>query len=204
MVNRTQARPFAAKAGGEVLIRSYGMTIFSKWVGALAATALLAGAAAAADSVSGGTIKGVDSAKKEFVLTDTAGKDWTIKFGDAVINRGGKESQSDLKTGDAVNVTYEKGVLSWTAHYILVQEGDFKTCELVNGTLKGYDADKKELTLTDGNKKDWSFSMGAAKVRLNKEDGKIEDVKIGDSTLAIVDMKGDKGPVLKSLMVSRK
>ena len=57
-----------------------------------------------------GKIKGVNANKKEFVLTDSAGKDGTIKLGDnVVINRGGKESQSDLNAGDAVNVCYDKG-----------------------------------------------------------------------------------------------
>ena len=80
--------------------------------------------------------------------------------------------------------------MTWTAHYILVQEGDTKNCELVHGTVKSYDVDKKQVTFTDHRDKDWTFPMGDAKVRLNREDSKIEDIKIGDRALAIVEKDG--------------
>ena len=71
----------------------------------------LAGTAVAADAIAAGKVKAINADKKEFVLTDSAGKDWTIKLGDnVIINRGGKESQSDLKAGDPVNVCYDKGL----------------------------------------------------------------------------------------------
>jgi hypothetical protein len=174
------------------------------WFSAMAAVVMLAGPAVAEDAVSAGKVKGVNAEKKDFVLTDSAGKDWTIKLGDAVvINRGGKESQSDLDAGDAVNVCYDKGVLTWTAHYILVQEGNTKNCELVHGTLKNYDVDKKEVTFTDHREKDWTFPMGSAKVRLNKQDSKIEDIKIGDRVLGIVEKDVDP-TTLKCLMFEHK
>jgi hypothetical protein len=44
--------------------------------------------------------------------------------------------------------------------------------------------------------------MGDAKVRLNKADSKVENVKIGDHALAIVEKIGDK-ETLKCLMVQR-
>jgi hypothetical protein len=180
------------------------MKSFSKWICALVAIALLAGTTMAAEAVAVGKVKAINADKKEFVLTDAAGKDFTVKLGDAVvINRGGKESQSDLKTGDAVSVMYDKGVLTWTAEYILVQEGTNKTCELAHGAFKGYDADKKHLSFTDAGGKELTFAMGDAKVRLNKEDGKIEDMKIGDKTLVILDKSGDK-TTLRSVMVVRK
>jgi hypothetical protein len=180
------------------------MKAFTQWFCAMAAIVLLAGPAVAADAVAAGKVKAINSDKKEFVLTDSAGKDWTIKLGDSVvINRGGKESQSDLNAGDLINVCYDKGILTWTAHYILVQEGDTKNCVLVHGTVKNYDADKKELTLTAPKGKDWIFLIGAAKVRLNKEDSKIGDVKIGDHALTIVETVGD-GTTLKCLMIERK
>lgn len=176
----------------------------SKWITALAATVLLAGTATSADAISAGKIKAVNADKKEFVLTDAAGKDSTFKLGDnVVINRGGKESKSDLKADDTVNICYDKGVLTWTAQYILVQEGDSKNCELLHGTVKGYDVDKKQLAFTDAQGKELSFVMGDAKVRLNKADSKIENVKIGDHALAIVEKIGDK-ETLKCLMVNRK
>lgn len=184
------------------------MKAFSQWFHAMAAIVLLAGPAVAADAIATGKVKGINSDKKEFVLTDDAGKDWTIKLGDSVvINRGGKESQNDLNAGDSVNVCYSKGVVTWTAHYILVQEGDTKNCELVLGTVKNYDADEKQVTVTDQQAKDWTFPIGNAKVRLNREDSKIGDVNIGDNALAIVEKVGEGttlGTTLRCLMIERK
>jgi hypothetical protein len=174
-----------------------------KWVSALVATVLLAGTVLAADAIAVGKVKSINSNNKEFVLTDAAGKDATIKLGDnVVINRGGKESNSDLKVGDAVNVCHEKGVVTWTAHYILVQEGDSKNCELLYGTVKSYDAGKKQLAF-DEHGKEWTFPLGDAKVHLNKQDSKVEEMKIGDNALVIVEKNGDK-MVLKSVMLDRK
>ena len=52
---------------------------------------LLAGPAVAADAIAAGKVKAVNADNKEIVLTDGAGRDWTIKLGDTVIiNRGGK------------------------------------------------------------------------------------------------------------------
>jgi Cu/Ag efflux protein CusF len=180
------------------------MKRISPWLRAIGAFVVLAGPAMAADAIAAGKIKAVNAEKKDIVLTDRDGKDWTIKLGDnVVINRGGKESQSDLNAGDPVNVCYDKGVFTWTAHYILVQEGNTKDCELVHGTVKNYDVDKKQVTFTDHRDKNWTFPMGDAKVRLNREDSKIQDLKIGDSALAIVEKTGDS-TTLKCLMVERK
>jgi Cu/Ag efflux protein CusF len=180
------------------------MKRISQWLCAIGAFVVLAGPAMAADAIAAGKIKAVNAEKKDIVLTDSEGKDWTIKLGDnVVINRGGKESQSDLNAGDPVNVCYDKGLLTWTAHYILVQEGNTKDCELVHGTVKNYDVDKKQVTFTDHRDKNWTFPMGDAKVRLNREDSKIQDIKIGDSALAIVEKTGDS-TTLKCLMVERK
>lgn len=179
------------------------MMNFSKWFSALAAFVLLAGSAVAGDAIAAGKVKGIHADKREFVLTDSARKDWTFKLSDTVIiNRGGMESQSDLQAGDPVNVCYDKGLVTWTAHYILVQEGDAKNRELMHGTVKNYDADKEEVTFTD-QAKDWTFPMGYAKVRLNGKDIKIGDIKIGDKALAIVEKIGEV-TTLKCLMIERK
>jgi hypothetical protein len=180
------------------------MKSFLKSFSALTVLVLLAGTAAAAGTVSAGKIKAINSDKKTFVLTDAVNKDHTFKFGDnLVINRDGKEGKSDLKAGDVVNVSYDKGLLTWTAHYILVQEGSGKNCSLVFGSVKNYDATKKELTFTDHNAKDSTFAMGDAKVRLNMQVGRVEDVKIGDHALLIMETIGDKA-TLRSLMVDRR
>jgi len=180
------------------------MMSLSKWMSATAAIVLLAGTSMAADAIYAGKVKSVNADKKEVVLT-ADGKDSTFKLGDhVVINRGGKES-NDLKPDDSVNISYEKGVLgtTWTAHYILVKEGDYKFCELERGAFKSMDADKKTVTISDDSGKDATFATGDTKVSLNGEDSKLEKFKIGDVTLAIVEKVGDKVN-LKAVMVDRK
>jgi len=185
------------------------MKSISKWFGGLAVIVLLASTATSAEMIAVGKVKSVNADKKEFVLTDAANKDWTIKLGDnVVVNAGGKEGKSDLKAGDAVQVLYDKGVATWTAEYVLVQEGDTKNEWLEFGTFKGYDGDKKQFTFTDGNGKDETFALSGAKARMSQgngklEDFKIEDAKIGDKVLAIVDRTGDKS-TLKSVIIRRK
>ena len=180
------------------------MKSFSKWVGAVVAMVLLAGSATAANTLIAGKVKSVNAEKKEFVLTDGAAKDHTFKLGDeVVINRGGTEGPSDLKANDAVSVCYHKGTLTWTAHYILVKEGDTKDYQLRQGSFKNSDAEKKTFTYTDADGKDWTYPMNGSKVRLNMQDSKIDDIKIGDNTLVIVEEIGDKVS-LKAMMFSRK
>jgi len=180
------------------------MKSFSKWVSAMVASVLLAGTVTAAETVSAGKVKSINADKKEFVMTDSAGKDWTFKLGDkVVINHGGKIGHGDLKAGDPVYVMYNKGIMTWTARYILVQVGDTKNCELMYGAVKGYDVDKKQLAITDEDHKERTFGAGDAKVLLQNKDGKMDDVKIGDHVLAIVDKAGNK-VTLKSLMIERK
>jgi hypothetical protein len=180
------------------------MMSLSKYIGAMAALVLLAGTAAADDAVAHGKVKNINAGKKTFVMTDVSGKDATYSLGDNVaINRNGKESKSDLNEGDPVMICFDKGLLTSTAHYVLVLEGDYKNGELVRGSVKSYDAAKKQLLFTDEQNKDWTFVMGDAKVRLGQLDSKAEDVKIGEHALAIVDRTGN-ATILKCLMVDRK
>jgi hypothetical protein len=180
------------------------MKSFSKCASAMAAIVLLAGMASAADTISSGKVKAVRPAKKEFVLTDAGGKDWTFKLGaDVVINHGGKESTSDLNAGDAVNVCYDKGTFTWTAHYILVRKGESKNWKLVQGTFKGYDTDRKQLAFTDAGGKDLAFAWGDGKVRLNRKYTSVDNIKIGDKGLFILDKSGDT-TTLKAVMLERK
>ena len=175
----------------------------TKWLSAPLAIALLASTAGAADTVSSGKVKSINADNKTFVLTDSADKDFTFKLGDnLLVNRAGKESKSNLKAGDAINVCYDKGVFTWTAHYILVQEGKTKNWELIHGVVKSYDADKKELAFTDSVKKNSTFSMGDASVRINMIDSKIGDIKSGDQALLLVDTVEAKS-TLRSVMVER-
>lgn len=180
------------------------MKRFFKCGSVLAVLFLLAGTAVASEALATGTIKGIDADKGAFVLTDSAGKDFTFKLGDkVVVNRGGTEGKSDLKAGDAVNVSYDKGMVTWTAKYILVKEGDSKDWELAQGSFKSYDADKKEIVCTDAQGKDCTYAMGDAKVRMNMKEAKVEDIKIGEHVLCIVlPTAGDK-KTLQALMFER-
>lgn len=180
------------------------MNSFSKCACAMMAIVLMAGMASAADAISVGKVKSIKADKKEFVLTDAAGKDTTIKLGtDVVINRGGKETAGDLNENDMVNVCYDKGTFTWTAHYIVVQEGNSKNWKLMHGTFKGYDPGKKLLSLTDVGGTDLAFGWGDGNVRLNKKDAKVDNLKIGDKTLIIVETNRDT-MTLKAVMVERK
>jgi hypothetical protein len=180
------------------------MKSFSKWGSALAVLFLLAGTAMGSEALATGKIKGINAAKSEFVLTDSAGKDVTLKFGDmVVVNRGGTESKSDLKASDAVNVSYDKGLVTSTAKYILVQEGGSKSWDLAQGSFKSYDPAKKEMICTDAQGKDCTYAMGYAKVRMNGKEAKVEDIKIGEHVLCIVlQTAGDK-KTLQALMFER-
>jgi len=158
----------------------------------------------AAHALSTGKVKAVNADKNEFVLTEAGGsKEWTFKLGgDVLINRGGKESPTGLKTDDVVVVCSANGTASKTADYILVKEGNTKDWRLVRGTFKNYDAAKKEFTTSETGGQDKTYPMGDAKVRLNMKASRIEDIKTGDNTLAVVERVGDKVN-LKALMFSR-
>jgi hypothetical protein len=93
--------------------------------------------------------------------------------------------------------------LTWTAHYILVKDGENKNADLVRGTVKSFDGEKKLLSVTDENNTNWTFKDVDAKFRLNKQDAKIADLRIGDHVLMLVQKAGDKTN-LKSVMVERK
>lgn len=173
------------------------MKCFSKCGSVLAVLFLLAGTAMGSDALITGIIKGIDANKGEFVLTNSAGEDMTFKLGDkVVVNRGGTESKSDLKAGDAVSVSYDKGLVTWTAKCILVHEGDSKSWTLEQGSFKSYDPATKVMTCTDAQGKDCMYAMGDAKVRMNCKEAKIEDIKVGEHVLCIVlPMVGDKKTV---------
>jgi len=176
----------------------------TKWASATMAIALMAGTAAAADTIASGKVKSISAANKTFVLTDSKDKDWTFTLGDSmIVNRGGKESKTDLKAGDVIDVCYDKGLVTWTTHYVLVQEGSTKNSELIRGNVKAYDAGKKELVFTNEINKDATYTMGKASVRLNMADSKIDDVRIGDHALIIIDTVNGKA-TLQSVMVDRK
>jgi Cu/Ag efflux protein CusF len=194
---------FEASVGKWFQTRSFMMMCFAKGLSAIVAIALLASSAAAADTIASGKVKSINAENKTFVLTDSAAKDFTFKFDDnLVVNVDGKETKSDLKAGQKVDVCYDKGLLTWTAHYILVREGTAQHSDLIRGNVKSYDAAKKELTFTNEEKKDSTYAMGSARVRVNMENATIENVGIGAHALLIVDTVEGKS-TLQSVMVDR-
>jgi hypothetical protein len=204
-VDQVQAGLFALKGDRHIGFapRSYRMKSFSKWFGAMMAVVVMAGPSMAVDAIVPGKVKSINADKKTFVMTDSGFVDKvvTVHLGaDVIINRDGKESNSDLKVGDVVNVWHDNGTLTWTARYILIQAGENNDCVLIHGSVKS--SDGKEIVFTDRGK-DLTFAVGDAKVQLNKVASKIADVKIGDQCVAIVEKKGDKS-TLKALMVNRK
>jgi len=174
--------------------------------GAVLTVLFLASAATAAETIAKGKVKSVDATKKEFVFTDTAvGKDFTIKLSDkTVLNRGGKESKSELVPGDFVYLDYEKGVLTWMAKYILVREGDSKDWELTRGKVKGYEGEKQYLTVTDDAGADLTYRASDAKAWINNKEHKFEDLKIGEPVLMVLAREKTGVAHLKWVMIERK
>jgi hypothetical protein len=87
------------------------MTRLPNWlvvVLALGLVALLATPVLAAEAK--GKIKSVNQDKKEFVLTDTNGKDWTFEMDEnAKVKLGDKDVKlGDIKEGAEATVTYDK------------------------------------------------------------------------------------------------
>jgi len=173
------------------------MRSMATWSGAVLLALWLASAASAADTIAAGRVKGVDADKREFVLTDAASKDFTFKLSDrTMMNRGGAESQSGLTAGDSVFVCYEKGLLTWTARYILIREGDSKNWELAHGKMKSYEAAKQYFTYTDDDGRDMTFPASFARVWVNNHEVSLDDLKIGEPVLLIVAREGGKTNLL--------
>jgi len=168
-----------------------------KWLPIVLCFALLVGLttrAWGAEATARGKIKSIEAEKKQFVLTDLAGKDWTFTLGDnAIVRSAEKEAKfNDLKVGDDVSIVYDKGIAKFTANYILNHQGDTKGLEVGYGSLKHYDADKKQLVITDPNGKDWTFRMGDdAKIRLSDKEAKPADLKLGDKVTVVFAKEGN-------------
>jgi len=168
-----------------------------KWLPVVLCFAFLVGLTAracGAEATARGKIKSIEAEKKQFVLTDLNNKDWTFTVADtATIRSADKDAKfNDLKQGDDVSIVYDKGITQFTANYILNHQGDTKGLEVGYGSLKHYDADKKQLVLTDPNGKDWTFQMADdAKVRLSDKDAKPADLKLGDRLTVVYEKKGN-------------
>jgi len=61
------------------------------------------------------------------------------------------------------------------------------------GKIKSVAADKNEFVVTDNDGKDWTFQMDEkAKVRLNDKEGKLNELKAGDTVEITYKKDGDK------------
>lgn len=164
---------------------------------------LLARTATAADELAAGKIKSMDADSKKFVVTDSAGKDSTFTFADKyMVNRGGNESKGELNVGDAVLIHFDKGLVNWSAKYILVQEGESMNWAMNHGNFKGYDSTTKHLTFTNPEGGEVKVALGNAAVQLNFEKADVSELKIGDHVLVINDGQG-KPDSLKFLIAER-
>jgi Cu/Ag efflux protein CusF len=81
--------------------------VFAAW---LAVMLLLTSAMTATAADAKGKIKSVTAARSEIVMTDDAGKDWTVLTAkDCKFHVNDKDSKiGDLQAGDEVTITYEK------------------------------------------------------------------------------------------------
>lgn len=157
-----------------------------------------------AESIAAGKVKSVDQAKHEFVLTESTGKDRTIKLSEnVVINRAGLDGQTELKAKDTICAFCDKNAVIWTATYILVQEGESKNWTLGHGDVTAYDPEKKEITYTDDQGRPWTYSTIDVKVYINKVESKPESIKIGEHLLALLQKAGDR-TTLKNIYITRK
>jgi len=169
----------------------------SIWGFAILAALLLCGAASAADTIAAGHVKRVNAEKREFVMVDGNNKEITFKLSDnTVMNRGGRESQSDLSGGDSVYVYHDAGLLTWTAKYVLIREGDSKNWELAHGKLKGYDGEKLNFTYTSDGGRDMTHSAAFARAWVNNREVQFDDLQIGDSVLLMFARSGGKTDLL--------
>src|SRR5262249_17379116 len=173
------------------------MVRLPKWLPVVLCFALLVGLttrAYGAEATARGKIKSIEAEKKQFVLTDLNGKDWTFTLAEnPTIRAADKEAKfTDLKAGDDVSIVYDKGITQFTAQYILSHQGDTKGLEVGFGSLKHFDADKKQLVLTDPNGKDWTFKLAEdARVRVADKEAKPNELKLGDKMTVVFTKEGN-------------
>ena len=182
------------------------MNRLTKWLVASAALALVAAPVLAGDAIQRGTVKTTMPDKNEFVL-EHDGKTSTIALGDnLIVNRDGKDVKfADVKTGDDLSVGYDKGVLKWTAQYILVHNKENATYELGRGTVKAWDADKGNMQLVDLNNKEWTFHMPAdSRVQVNADAKKMADIKLGEMVWLTFTKDKDGKLIAHSVIAQRK
>jgi hypothetical protein len=180
------------------------MKVHLRLVGIALGVITFVGNLAAAEAVATGTVKSVDLGKREFILTDSMGKDRTVEYDEEmIVNRGGRDGQSELKTNDAICLYYEPGGLVWSANYILVQEGDTRNWSIGHGNVKSNETEKKEIAFIDDQGRKWTYSTDGVPVFVNRTKSKIESIKVGEHVMALQQKAGDR-TTLKGLYITRK
>lgn len=159
-----------------------------------------AGTSAARGEEGRGRIKSIAPDHKSFVVTDPNGRDWAFLFAnDLKVRVNAKEAQlNDLKVGDDVQVNYAKQGRDFVAKMVQanrgvtdkVREGVTKQSHDGKGKVKEVMPDQKAFTLTDANGKVWMFHLGNdARVRINNNDGNLNQLKPGDDVSVTYDQQ---------------
>jgi len=173
--------------------------------GGFAALLLLCSSSArCSESIVAGKVKAVDLAKHEFVLVETSGKERVIKLDEnVVINRGGRDNSTELKAKDAVMVHCDSTAVTWTAMYILVQEGESANWSLDRGNIEKYDSENKVIIYADERGRSYRYPTMDAKLFINRVESKFESIKIGEPVLVLLKKAGDR-TTLKAMSITRK
>jgi Cu/Ag efflux protein CusF len=161
---------------------------------ALALLVAFATPAMAADTTKG-VIKSVNADRKEFVMIDQNGTDWTFRTADNVEVRANDKAVSldSLKPGDMVYITYAKDGKRLVASEVRVKGSADTTGLNTEGKIKSLDTTNNEFVLTDKTGKDWTFRVNdATKVMAsNNRSTKLENMKTGEKVKVHYVKKGN-------------
>jgi uncharacterized protein YrzB (UPF0473 family) len=161
------------------------------WLSLVLALALLAlwtpivsGDTATDEQTATGTVKSVSAKDNQFVL-NIKGQTLTLRLADgAKIRVGDKDAEiGNLKEGDQVTATYRM-----QARAVRSVDGTH-----AYGEIKSISADRDKFVLKDQAGKEFTFQINKdAKVRLGDKEGKIDDLKTGETVVVGYAKEGDQ------------
>jgi hypothetical protein len=166
---------------------------------AAAAALVVTASSAEAARLMRGTIKRVDTAQNQIVVTDEAGKDHLFTLVDGgKISLGVAAEQAiakltDLKPESKVNVTYVTINDGLYATAITGRDKDEAGFQQMTGTLKEVSRLKKQFVLTGPDGKDLLFTLtDDYKIQTSdKEEGSLFGLRAGEkATVTYVKLKG--------------
>ena len=135
-----------------------------------------------------GTIKSVDTEKKEVVLSGLLRNTiYELNKDSQICLDGVKSKIDDLKEGDQAVITYEKK----GEHMIASEVRGLRNAQEATGTVRGTFADKREVTLK-GLVKDTTYELNKdATVWLNGTKAALTDIREGDQVMITYQQKGN-------------